>query len=106
MTAIAERSLGPITTDDLQGIDVPDADFAVLVSGSTVTRQRIQRLGRVLRKVDTKDCARGYVLYMRDTVEDPASREDAFSRELEALNRASWSVWLSQSATLSATFSA
>ena len=33
-----------------EGVDVPDADQAVIVSGSMNPRQRIQRLGRVVRK--------------------------------------------------------
>jgi RNA polymerase primary sigma factor len=76
-----------------EGVDVPDADFAILVAGTTVTRQRIQRLGRVLRKSERKAIARGYVLYIRDTVEDPKLRNDRFVADLENLCRLSWVRW-------------
>ena len=81
----------PKTLDE--GIDVPNADFAVMVAGSTVTRQRIQRLGRVLRKTDEKGAARGYLLYIRNSIEDPKLRTDRFAQELERLNRANWVTW-------------
>jgi RNA polymerase primary sigma factor len=81
----------PRTLDE--GIDVPNADFAVMVAGSTVTRQRVQRLGRVLRKTDDKSAARGYVLYVRNSIEDPKLRSDRFAQELERLNRARWVSW-------------
>jgi superfamily II DNA or RNA helicase len=32
-----------------EGVDVPDANVAIVVSGSSATREYIQRLGRVLR---------------------------------------------------------
>lgn len=32
-----------------EGIDVPDADMAIIVSGTLTERQRIQRIGRILR---------------------------------------------------------
>jgi RNA polymerase primary sigma factor len=81
----------PRTLDE--GIDVPDADFAVIVAGSTVSRQRIQRLGRVLRRTDGKLLARGFVLYIRDSVEDPHRRSDRFAVELQNLGRATWARW-------------
>jgi superfamily II DNA or RNA helicase len=38
-----------------EGVDVPDASVAVIGAGSRSRRQRIQRFGRVLRKVDDKE---------------------------------------------------
>lgn len=35
-----------------EGIDLPDVDAAILVSSTQSTRQRIQRIGRVLRRGD------------------------------------------------------
>jgi superfamily II DNA or RNA helicase len=32
-----------------EGVDVPDANVAIVVSGSSATREYVQRLGRVLR---------------------------------------------------------
>jgi RNA polymerase primary sigma factor len=88
----------PRTLDE--GIDVPDADFAVIVAGTTVSRQRIQRLGRVLRRADGKSLARGFVLYIRDSVEDPQQRTDRFAVELQHLGRASWARWPADSAAM------
>jgi superfamily II DNA or RNA helicase len=44
----AVEALVVVRTAD-EGVDVPDADQAVIVSGTTNPRQRVQRLGRVVR---------------------------------------------------------
>ncbi len=38
-----------------EGVDVPDARIAVILSGTSSTREYVQRLGRILRKGKTKD---------------------------------------------------
>lgn len=38
-----------------EGVDVPDANVAVIVSGSGSVREHVQRLGRVLRKKEGKE---------------------------------------------------
>ena len=50
-----------------EGVDVPDANVAIVVSGSAATREYIQRLGRVLRPKDTR--AQLYELVTRHTSE-------------------------------------
>ena len=55
-----------------EGVDVPDATVAIVVSGSSATREYIQRLGRVLRPKP-----RGAMLYeiiSRGTTEGRAAR--------------------------------
>ena len=47
----ATSSLVAVRTLD-EGIDVPDAKVAVIAAGSTSVRQRVQRIGRVVRKTD------------------------------------------------------
>ena len=37
-----------------EGVDVPDANVAVVLSGSGSVREHVQRLGRILRKKDGK----------------------------------------------------
>ena len=37
-----------------EGVDVPEANVAIVVSGSASVREHVQRLGRVLRKKDGK----------------------------------------------------
>ena len=53
-----------------EGIDVPDANIAIVLSGSSVPRQHIQRLGRVIRRSEGKDAACLYYLYIREAAED------------------------------------
>ena len=55
-----------------EGLDVPDADTAIVVSSSSVPRQRIQRLGRILRRAEGKTAAILYYLYIRESSEDKA----------------------------------
>lgn len=53
-----------------EGLDVPDASIGIILSGTSVQRQRIQRLGRILRKADGKERASLYYLHLEDTAED------------------------------------
>ncbi|NUL46461.1 sigma-70 family RNA polymerase sigma factor [Cellulosimicrobium funkei] len=59
-----------------EGIDVPDAELAVVLSGSRTERQMIQRLGRVIRRKPSGGMGRLVYLYARDTVEDPGTQTD------------------------------
>ncbi|MBA3455712.1 MAG: DEAD/DEAH box helicase [Deltaproteobacteria bacterium] len=51
-----------------EGIDVPDADIAIVVGGSASRRRHVQRIGRVLRPRDGKR-ARIYELAVEETTE-------------------------------------
>ncbi len=51
-----------------EGLDVPDADVAIIVGGTASERRHVQRIGRVLRPRDGKR-ATIYELVVRDTVE-------------------------------------
>src|SRR5699024_10759458 len=53
-----------------EGIDVPDSDLAVVLSGSKQPRQTIQRLGRIIRRKDDGRHGRFVVLYAINTIED------------------------------------
>ncbi|MDY6937997.1 MAG: DEAD/DEAH box helicase family protein [Cyanobacteriota bacterium] len=81
-----------------EGVDVPDARVAILLSGSGSKREYIQRLGRVLRKgSDRHKLAILYEVVTEDTVEERTSerrrgrspfevsgeRSDSPSRQLE-----------------------
>ena len=55
-----------------EGIDVPDATVGIVLSSAAVPRQRVQRLGRILRRSGGKDSACLYYLYIRDSAEDSA----------------------------------
>jgi superfamily II DNA or RNA helicase len=56
-----------------EGIDVPDASLAFIISGTGSSREYIQRLGRILRKKKGKE-AKLFELVCRDTVESRISR--------------------------------
>jgi superfamily II DNA or RNA helicase len=62
-----------------EGVDVPDANVAIVVSGSSATREYIQRLGRVLRPKSSD--AMLYELISRKTTEGRSSRKRRPSRE-------------------------
>jgi superfamily II DNA or RNA helicase len=51
-----------------EGVDVPDAEIAIVVGGSSSERRHVQRIGRVLRPRDGKR-ARVYELAVADTTE-------------------------------------
>jgi len=58
----------------IEGFNVPAADVGIIVASSTSVRQRIQSLGRVLRKhrgvTGEEKTSVIHVLYARDTVDD------------------------------------
>ena len=66
-----------------EGVDVPAADLAVIVSASKTRRQMIQRMGRVLRRKDDDRLARIAILYLEGTTEDLAGgAHEAFLSEV------------------------
>lgn len=65
-----------VTTTVLdEGIDVPDADVAIIMSGTGSQRQMIQRVGRVVRATNGKVEARVYEIVTRNTIEEALSEE-------------------------------
>ena len=54
-----------------EGVDVPDADVAIVLAAFRSRRQMVQRLGRVLRVKDDGREARLVVVFATDTLEDP-----------------------------------
>lgn len=67
-----------------EGLDVPAADVGIVLSSAGVERQRIQRLGRILRRSRGKEIASLYYLYVEETVEKeeylPVREESASGR--------------------------
>ncbi|ACB39609.1 DEAD/DEAH box helicase [Pyrobaculum neutrophilum] len=73
-----------VTTTVLdEGVDVPDAEVAVVVSGTGSKRQMIQRVGRVVRAAPGKKVARVYELVARGTVEEALSEMRHFDDVIE-----------------------
>jgi superfamily II DNA or RNA helicase len=56
-----------------EGIDVPDADVAIVVGGALGEREHVQRVGRLLRPAEGKR-ALVYELVTRDTIEVSQAR--------------------------------
>ncbi len=56
-----------------EGVNIPDAAIAVVLSGSGSSREHIQRLGRILRKQPGKEAIL-YEVVTRDTTEEGISR--------------------------------
>jgi RNA polymerase primary sigma factor len=73
----------PLVLDE--GVDVPEADLALIVAGTSQRRQMIQRMGRIMRKKKDQRDARFVILYIKETLEDPAegSHEGFFSEILD-----------------------
>lgn len=59
-----------------EGIDVPDSDLAVVLSGSKQPRQTIQRLGRIIRRKADGRHGRFVILYAMNTIEDETRNRD------------------------------
>ena len=59
-----------------EGLDVPDAEVAVIAAGSRGVRQRIQRLGRVLRREGEKSTALAVTILVRGTPEESVGHRD------------------------------
>lgn len=53
-----------------EGIDIPDASVGIILSGTSMQRQRIQRLGRIVRNAGNKDRAALYYLHLAETTEE------------------------------------
>lgn len=56
-----------------EGVDVPSVNVGVILSGSATVREHVQRLGRILRKVEGKH-ALLYEVVTEDTSEEAASQ--------------------------------
>jgi superfamily II DNA or RNA helicase len=52
-----------------EGLDVPDTDVGIIVAATSSVRQRIQRIGRILRRSPGKDYAQIYTIYIKDKEE-------------------------------------
>lgn len=69
-----------------EGIDVPDVSVGIILSGTSTQRQRVQRLGRIIRKNAAKDRAKLYYLHIEDTSEDSCFLPDVNQRRLFELS--------------------
>ncbi len=56
LAGFADGTFGGLATSKVlnEGVDVPDANVAIVISGSGSVREHVQRLGRILRKAQGK----------------------------------------------------
>lgn len=59
-----------------EGLDVPDTNVGIIVSATKSVRQRIQRIGRILRKAENKDHSYIYTIYIPEIDDDVFYKED------------------------------
>ena len=71
-----------------EGVNVPDASVAIILSGSGSSREHIQRLGRILRKHGDKQAIL-YEVVTRDTTEEHISRRRSDVRQFHDAKSAS-----------------
>ena len=80
----------------IEGFNVPEADLGIIVASSSSPRQRIQSIGRVLRRYrgpeGDEKTSRVCVLYVRDTV-DEAIYERGDWDKLIGLDRNGYFAW-------------
>ena len=63
-----------------EGVNIPDASVAIILSGSGSSREHIQRLGRILRKKDDKQAIL-YEVIARNTAEEYTSNKRSDARQ-------------------------
>ena len=63
----------------IEGIDVPEADVGISVASTSSVRQRIQSLGRVLRRADPDKSADMHILYVSGTVDEAIYAKEDWS---------------------------
>ncbi len=53
-----------------EGIDIPETSIGIVLSGTSMPRQRTQRLGRIIRNAGNKEKAALYYLHLAETTEE------------------------------------
>lgn len=65
-----------------EGVNIPDASVAIILSGSGSSREHIQRLGRILRKHEGKQAIL-YEVVTRNTTEEYISQKRSDARQFQ-----------------------
>jgi len=66
-----------------EGLNIPSSDIGIILSGNSQERQRIQRLGRILRKIKGKSLSSLFYCYLGDSVEKDFLLNESFKEERE-----------------------
>lgn len=74
LAAFAEGTMPVLVTSRVlnEGVDVPEAEVAIVMSGTSTVREHVQRLGRILRPTEGKQAIL-YELVVGDTAEERRS---------------------------------
>ena len=59
-----------------EGVDVPESEVAIIAAATSSSRQRIQRIGRVIRLHGTKETAKIYTIYITEKEQDKLRLEE------------------------------
>jgi superfamily II DNA or RNA helicase len=70
-----------------EGLNIPNTSVGIIASGTSSLRQRIQRLGRVLRQVPGKQEALIYTLFATESEKKRLQNE---TKQLEGISEVSW----------------
>jgi superfamily II DNA or RNA helicase len=70
-----------------EGVDVPEADVAIIAASTSSSRQRIQRIGRVIRVHKDKETAKIYTIYITEREEEFLKGEE---QRLSSLLKFRW----------------
>lgn len=65
-----------------EGLDLPDLSAALILSGTSSQRQRIQRLGRILRNTAGKEAASLYYFHVEESNEEREFLPDGVTRRI------------------------
>lgn len=66
-----------------EGMDIPEVAVGIILSGTSAQRQRIQRLGRIIRRKEGKEGAALYYLHMAESSEDACFLPEGGNRIFE-----------------------
>lgn len=66
-----------------EGLNIPSSDIGIILSGNSQERQRIQRLGRILRKVEGKSQSSLFYCYLDSTIEKDYLVTESFKKDKE-----------------------
>ena len=75
-----------------EGVNIPEATVAIILSGSGSTREHIQRLGRILRKQPGKEAIL-YEVIASETTEEGISERRSNSNQFREANSGPFSGW-------------
>jgi superfamily II DNA or RNA helicase len=76
-----------------EGVNIPEATIAIILSGSGSTREHIQRLGRILRKQPGKEAVL-YEVIASETTEEGISQRRSSSNQFREANFDPFSGWM------------